>query len=266
MVQHLTMPAHTDLTRLAILIVACALLASIELLVPLFRYQPGRLRRTVPNLTLSSAVVLMNLAFASLMASVSTAVVNRHFGLLSGLYTHPWALLAAGVAGLDFFSYLAHWLLHKLEWGWKFHCVHHSETEVDVTTAFRQHPGETIWRVLWQAVGIAALGIPFWVVPFYVTISGVNAMIEHANVRMSDRLDRWLRVFVVTPNMHKIHHSRFMRETNSNYSNIFSIWDRLGRTHTSSTDYRKLQYGLDGFDDRRKQAFGALIAEPFRES
>ena len=256
----------SDAARLAALIGACALLSSIEWLVPLFRFRPGRLRRSVPNLTLTAGVVLMNLAFASLMASVAAIVTRNHFGLLAGIQAHPWLLLTLAVAGLDFFAYIAHLLLHKISWGWKFHCVHHSEMEVDVTTAFRQHPGETVWRVLWQGVGIAALGVPFWVVPIYLTLSSTNALAEHANVRMRDRLDRALRLLIVTPNMHKIHHSRQVTETDSNYSNIFSVWDRLCGTHTSSADYAGLSYGLDGFEDGHKQALTSLLAEPFRSS
>ena len=255
---------HTDLARFVALVLACALLSSIELLVPLFRYRPGRFRRSVPNLTLSVGVVLTNLAFASLMASVANLVTRRHFGLLSGVHEQRWILLVLGVAGLDFYAYLAHLLLHKIGWGWRFHRVHHSETEVDVTTAFRQHPGETFWRVLWQCLGIGLLGLPFWVVPVYVTLSGINALAEHANVRMSNRWDAVLRVVFVTPNMHKIHHSRLVAETDSNYSNIFSLWDRLGDTYTPSTDYRALRYGLDGFEDCRKQALSGLLSEPFR--
>lgn len=254
----------TDLGRLAVLITACALLSSIEALLPLFRYRRGRLRRAVPNLTLALGVVLTNLAFASMTASVSAVVVRRHFGLLSGMRSHNWVLLLFGVVGLDFFAYLAHVLLHRMPLGWKFHQVHHSELEVDVTTAFRQHPGETLWRVLWQCLGTAILGLPFWIVPIYLSLSSLNALLEHANVRVSERFDWWFRLLLVTPNMHKIHHSRVVAETNSNYSNIFSWWDRLCGTHTVSTNYASIRYGLGGFDDSRTQALTGLMIEPFR--
>lgn len=256
----------SDRNRLAALLAACALLWSIEALVPLFQYQRGRLRRAVPNLMLALGVVVANLALASMTAALSAAVIRHNFGLLSGMHSHAWILLIAGVAGLDFFAYLAHLLLHKIPVGWRFHRVHHSELEVDVTTAFRQHPGETLWRVLWQSVGIAVLGLPFWVIPAYLSLSSLNALLEHANVRMSDRWDGWLQLLIVTPNMHKIHHSRLVAETDSNYSNIFSVWDRLCGTHTAWTDYQSLRYGLDGFDDERRQVLTGLMIEPFRNS
>lgn len=253
----------SDRIRLVLLISFCALLASVEALVPLLPYRRGRLRRALPNLALAAGVILTNVALASLMASLSALVTRHGIGLLAGLRSHPWMLLAAGVAGLDGFAYLAHRLLHKFPLGWRFHRVHHSEPEVDVTTAFRQHPGETLWRALWQCSGIAFLGLPFWILPVYLCLSSGNALLEHANIRMGNRADRWLRLVIVTPNMHKIHHSRVMDETDSNYSNIFSFWDRFCGTYTADANYREIRYGLDGFDNREKQTLAGLIRAPF---
>jgi sterol desaturase/sphingolipid hydroxylase (fatty acid hydroxylase superfamily) len=256
----------TDRVRLAALLAVCALLSSIELIVPLFRFRPGRLRRAAPNLGLAAGVVLTNLALASITASVSTSVTRRGIGLFGSSPLHPWLLALLGVAGLDLLAYVAHLLLHKLPLGWRFHRVHHSELEVDVTTAFRQHPGETLWRSLWQCAGTVVFGLPFWVLPLYLSISSLNALLEHANLRINDRIDRCLRLLIVTPNMHKIHHSRAVVETDSNYSNIFSIWDRLFGTYNRRAEYQSLRYGLDGFDSSRKQRLSELITEPLRGS
>jgi sterol desaturase/sphingolipid hydroxylase (fatty acid hydroxylase superfamily) len=253
----------TDRLRLGTLLAACALLASMEVLVPLFRYRGGRLRRALPNLVLAAGVVLINLALASITVSISAAVTRSRIGLLSAMHSHPWVQMALGVAGLDLFAYLAHLLLHKISVGWKFHRVHHSELEVDVTTAFRQHPGETLWRASWQFLGAAILGLPFWIVPLYLSLSSLNALLEHANVRMNDRFDRWARLLFVTPNMHKVHHSRLMTETDSNYANIFSLWDRLCGTYSTRTKCQDLRYGLEGFDDKKTQTLGALLKTPF---
>ena len=106
-------------------------------------------------------------------------------------------------------------------------------------------------------------GIPLWVVVVYLILSGLNAELEHANIRLNLRVDRLLRLLVVTPNMHKVHHSRDHRETDSNYSNIFSLWDRLFGTYTSATDFRRLNYGLDGFDVKERQTLSGLLKMPF---
>jgi sterol desaturase/sphingolipid hydroxylase (fatty acid hydroxylase superfamily) len=253
-------------TRLALLVAACVLLSSLEALVPLFHYRRGRLRRAIPNLVLAIGVVLTNLAFASAMASLSILVLRERIGLLARWHSSPWLQLVLGVAGLDLSAYVSHLLLHKIAVGWKFHRVHHSELEVDVTTAFRQHPGETLWRLLWQCLAIAIFGLPFWVVPVYQSLSSLNGLLEHANLRIAEGFDRILRWLVVTPNMHKVHHSRYAAETDSNYSNIFSVWDRLFGTYTTRADYQSLRYGLEGFDDERTQTLGRLIREPFRSS
>jgi sterol desaturase/sphingolipid hydroxylase (fatty acid hydroxylase superfamily) len=171
--------------------------------------------------------------------------------------------LILGVAALDFFGYLAHLALHKSWLGWQFHRVHHSEKAVDVTTAFRQHPGETVWRILWQLAAIVVFGLPLWVVVIYLTLSGLNAQLEHANIQLSDRVDGLLRLLIVTPNMHKTHHSRLQLETDTNYSNIFSFWDRLCGTYTPQVNFKELRYGLDGFDDADKQTLRSLLKIPF---
>jgi sterol desaturase/sphingolipid hydroxylase (fatty acid hydroxylase superfamily) len=248
--------------RLAALLVVCAGLWSLEVLVPLFHYRPGRWRRIGPNLVLASLVVLANTAAASLMAWVSQLVIRNHVGLLSRAGSHPLLLALLGVAGFDSVTYVVHLLLHKIPWAWRVHRVHHSELEVDVTTAFRQHPLETLWRTLWQLVAMVVFGLPFWVVGLYLSLSSLNALFEHANLRIDQRLDAWLRLVIVTPSMHKIHHSRRVIETDSNYSNIFSIWDRLCGTYMTRGSNQGLRYGLEGCDGDDEQTLAGLLRMP----
>ena len=120
-----------------------------------------------------------------------------------------------------------------------------------------------MWRTLWYPLAIAVFGIPLWVFLVYLTISTLNAQLEHTTIRVNDFLDRVLRLVIVTPNMHKTHHSRDQIETDSNYANIFSIWDRTFRTYTPTVDFNKLRYGLDDFDIAKKQKLTALLAVPF---
>src|SRR5215831_3092830 len=113
-------PIFTDKGRLAVLLGACALLASLELVTPLFRYRSGRARRALPNLMLAAGVVVTNLVLASVTASVSSIVTRKGIGVLAKVHADLWGLLMLGVAGLDLFAYLAHVLLHKLPLGWRF--------------------------------------------------------------------------------------------------------------------------------------------------
>lgn len=253
----------SEQTRLSALILLCALLWTLESVVPLYRYGRRRLPHALPNVALALLLVLTNLALSAGTAGLAAFTERNEIGLFRLLGFSPPVMLIFGVAALDFFGYWAHRLMHQSWLGWQFHRVHHSEAAVDVTTAFRQHPGETVWRILWQLGAVVLFGLPIWVVAVYLTLSGLNAQLEHANIRLSDRLDRLLRLFVVTPNMHKAHHSRIQRETDTNYSNIFSFWDRLCGTYTPRVDFAELRYGLDGFDDERRQSLRGLLRMPF---
>ncbi len=253
----------SEQSRLLVLIVACAILWSLETLIPLNNDAETRVRRALPNIGLTISLVLTNLLLSFGSAQVSASVQVKRFGLFALFTLSPWMVLILGVIGLDLFAYIAHLLLHKSWLGWQFHRVHHSDPGVNVTTAFRQHPGETIWRMLWQVLAIAVFGLPLGVVAVYLTISALNAQLEHANVKLRDSFDRIVRLVFVTPNMHKVHHSREQVETDTNYSNILSFWDRVFGTYTGGVDLLKLQYGLDGFDDQKKQTLPALLALPF---
>ncbi len=256
-------PWLSSQSRLLALVILCTVLWSLESAIPLYKYKKHRLRRAVPNLTLTVLLVLMNLVLSFASANVAGFSENRGMGLFLLLKLPSWSTAVLGILALDCFAYFAHLLLHKSWVGWQFHRVHHSEREVNVTTAFRQHPGETLWRILWQVLAVAIFGLPFWVIVVYLVISALNAQFEHANIRVNESLDRLLRLIVVTPNMHKVHHSRAQQQTDTNYSNIFSIWDRVCGTYTPIIDFGQLRYGLDGFDDSNKQTLPALLKMPF---
>ena len=253
----------TDQGRLLALVGLCGLLWSLESIAPLYRHQNGRVRHAIPNVALTVLLVLTNLALSFSSAYLADFTVRHGLGLFPLLVISPGMQAVLGVLALDLFGYFAHVVLHKSWLGWQFHRVHHSESAVDVTTAFRQHPGETVWRLLWQLAGIVVFGIPLWIVIIYLIISALNAQLEHANIKLKGGLDSVLRLMIVTPHMHKAHHSRDQRETDSNYSNIFSFWDRLFGTYTAQIDFRKLRYGLDGFDTEERQTLRGLLKMPF---
>lgn len=253
----------TDQARLVMLIALCGLLWALESIIPLYRFRNSRLRHAMPNVALTLMLVFTNLSLSVSSAYLADFAIRNGVGLFPLLGLSSLVQVILGVLALDLFAYFAHVLLHKSWLGWQFHRVHHSENAVDVTTAFRQHPGETVWRIIWQLAAIVVFGIPLWIVIVYLIFSGLNAELEHANIRLNTRVDWFLRLLVVTPNMHKVHHSRDQIETDSNYSNILSIWDRLFGTYTSAIDFRKLNYGLDGFDVKERQTLIGLLKMPF---
>jgi sterol desaturase/sphingolipid hydroxylase (fatty acid hydroxylase superfamily) len=253
----------SDEARLLGLVVGCAVLWSLESIAPLYRVKRQRLIRALPNIALAGILVVTNLALSLLTAKVSSLTADNELGVLFLVTRSPWLALILGIVVLDLSTYVAHLLLHKSWLGWQFHRVHHSDNEVNVTTAFRQHPGETFWRILWQVLAGGIFGIPATVVLVYLMISTLNAQLEHANIKLVEYLDRPLRWLFVTPNMHKIHHSRQQIQTDTNYSNIFSIWDRIFGTYTGAVDFAVLRYGLDGLNDKNSQNVAALLKLPF---
>jgi sterol desaturase/sphingolipid hydroxylase (fatty acid hydroxylase superfamily) len=249
--------------RLILLVAICALIWSLESAIPLFQSQKNRVRHALPNVALTIILVLTNLALSFTTAYMCNISSQYQIGLFFLVGASGWIVALCGIIVLDLFAYFAHVLLHKSWLGWQFHRVHHSDGLVDVSTAFRQHPGETIWRILWRLAAILIFGIPLSVAVLYVLLSGIHALLEHANVRMPRTLDQSLRLLLVTPHMHKVHHSRDQIETDSNYSNIFSIWDRLFGTYTREANFQKLNYRLDGFDVSEKQTLTGLLKMPF---
>jgi sterol desaturase/sphingolipid hydroxylase (fatty acid hydroxylase superfamily) len=246
----------TLIERSAVLFGACLTLWAVESRWPHSRFAHERARHVVPNLFLATSTVLMNLGFTSALRlpRLDLRVWNDAWPV--------WIQAVAGVVVLDLSAWLAHVLLHKMAWGWRVHRVHHSDVAVDVTTALRQHPAETVWRVAWRVAPVAVLGIPLPVVALYETLSTANALLEHANLAVPERVDRVVRWVLVTPNMHKWHHSRDPRETDTNYGNILSAWDRMFGTVSGSAELGRLRYGLDGFDGSDSQSVGGLLRMP----
>lgn len=251
--------------RVALLLSMLIALWGVESILPLFPPKGSRLQHALPNLGLTVILILMNLLFAGVTARGAAWSLDHRIGVFFIAGISGWAAFGLGMLALDAFGYFAHVAMHQCETGWRIHRVHHSEPQVDVTTAFRQHPAETLIRIGFQVAAIVLFGIPIWVAVLYLAVSAMNAQLEHANFRVPEKLDRILRAVIVTPNMHKLHHSREKRETNSNYSNIFSIWDRIFGTYCSSAKLEGLRYGLDGFDDENGQTLKGLLRLPFND-
>jgi sterol desaturase/sphingolipid hydroxylase (fatty acid hydroxylase superfamily) len=170
-----------------------------------------------------------------------------------------------GIVALDFaYGYFAHWAMHASPALWEYHRVHHSDPFVDVTTSYRTHPVESVWRHLWLFVTVWVFGVPAGAVVIFRVLSAVNGIFEHANIRVGPALDAAFSRVWVTPNMHKVHHSRDQTETNSNYGNLFTLHDRAFRTFLPTERALSVKYGLEDVDPAEIRSFGALIAMPWR--
>ncbi|KAF9660433.1 sterol desaturase family protein [Tenacibaculum mesophilum] len=234
--------------------------------VPLFSFKYNKWKHAWPNLFFTATTVIINFVLAFLLLKTADWVQANDFGLINWLPEMPlWLYVLLGVLFLDFFgAYLAHLVEHKVKPLWMVHLVHHSDHKVDTTTANRHHPIESVIRFTFTLVGVFLVGTPIAIIMLYQSISLVFTQLTHANIKMPKKLDKVLSYVIVSPDMHKVHHHNLLPYTDSNYGNIFSIWDRLLGTYME-LDREKIVYGVDTFPDEEKNSsLKELLKQPFQ--
>ena len=246
---------------------ACSLAAFFawESLAP-YRAQANRRLHAARNLTIAAAnAILVGLCCAGATVAVAHWSDTNQWGLLHrSSISAGWQFGLAFLA-LDLWTYWWHRANHRLPLLWRFHRMHHSDPSMDVSTALRFHGGELLLSALLRLPLIPLLGLSLPAVAAYSAAVVVVTEFHHANIGLRDSLDRAVRLFVVSPNMHKVHHSRERRETDSNYATVFSGWDRIFATYRERDDYRTIRFGLNRFDADEQQTLKGLILTPFRD-
>ena len=209
------------------------------------------------SLVVISSLVL-RVIFPAAAVGAALWASTRGYGLFNVLAVPAWVAGIAAFVALDFSVWLEHVASHRAPLLWRIHRVHHSDTGFDVTTALRFHPLEIILSMIWKAGIVVALGAPAWSVLMFEIVLNGSAMFSHANLRLPQRLDAMLRLFIVTPDMHRVHHSADRRETDTNYGFNFSFWDRLFSTYTPQP--RQGHDGMPiGLEQYRKPATAKLL-------
>ncbi|HEY4109700.1 sterol desaturase family protein [Puia sp.] len=238
----------------------------IEGIIPLIRFRYRRVRHAGLNLFFTLTTVIINFAFAALIIRAADYSTAHHTGLLYLLPLPLWAFTLIGLMILDLIgAWFIHWIHHQIKWLWKFHLVHHSDTWVDTTTANRHHPGESFFRALFTLIAVIVAGSPVWLVFLYQSLSVLFSQFNHANISLPKWLDAILAWIVVSPNMHKVHHHYRRPLTDTNYGNIFSIWDRLFGTYRVVRDPKDLVYGIDTHPEEvENNRINALLGMPFQ--
>lgn len=232
--------------RATILIGGIFLFWVMEGVIPLFQFQYKKIRHAGINLFFTLCTAIIGFGLAGVLYWVSQYVSVNEFGLLYLVEMPLWAQVIVGVLLLDFIgAYVAHWTEHRVKWMWKFHLVHHSDTTVDVTTGLRHHPGETVIRISFTILAVFLIGAPIGIVMLYQSLSVLFAHLTHANIQMPKKVDRALSWIFITPLMHKVHHHYAQPLTDTNYGNIFAVWDRLFGTFAEVKDTTELRYGID---------------------
>ncbi len=239
---------------------------TLEGLIPLFGNNYKKVSHAGLNLFLTGLNFVLGVGFAWLLLNVSDFTIEHQFGLLFLIDFPGWLRIILGVVFLDLVgAYFAHFTLHKIKWMWKFHVVHHSDQQIDVTSGFRHHPGEIFLRMFFTVIGVIVIGTPMGVIMIYQTLSLIFAQFTHANINVPNWLDKPLSWLIITPNMHKVHHHFQQPYTDSNYGNIFAFWDRFFRTYLD-LDKHLIVYGIDThMDPKENDNLGNLLKIPFQE-
>jgi sterol desaturase/sphingolipid hydroxylase (fatty acid hydroxylase superfamily) len=246
------------------ILAAMAAVALLEAAIPLRARGRWNRAHLGPNLALTFVAFATNTLFGAALLAALFRLQGSGLGLLRLLPLPSLAADLAAVLALDLSFYLSHVAMHASPLLWRFHRVHHSDPAVDVTTTIRQHPGESVIRYVFLAAFACALGVSPAAFAVYRLAVAFSGLAEHANVRLPARLDAALSLVVTWPTLHKVHHSRDARFTNTNYGNLVSWWDRLFRTFTPAIHGRHVAYGLDGLDGAAQQTTAGLLAMPFR--
>jgi sterol desaturase/sphingolipid hydroxylase (fatty acid hydroxylase superfamily) len=252
--------------RSAILVGGITLFWLFESARPLFRFSYNKWKHAGTNFFFTLTTIIINFAMAFVLVQSSDWAVREQFGLLHWLPELPlWAFTLLGLLFLDLIgAWLVHWTEHKVKWMWRFHLIHHTDTQVDTTTANRHHPGESVFRFVFTTAAVVVTGAPMWMVFMYQAISVALSQFNHANIVLPKSVDRLLSWLIVTPNMHHVHHHYVQPYTDTNYGNIFSIWDRMFGTF-AVVENHKLRYGIDThMRPEENEPIGNLLKIPFQ--
>jgi len=209
--------------------------------------------------------VLLQFTFPVLAVGMAQTAQTNGWGLLNQIGTSTMIGLGIGIIALDLLIYLQHVMFHAVPLLWRLHMVHHADLDYDLTTGLRFHPVEIVLSMILKLTVIVALGPPVAAVLVFELVLNGMAIFNHGNIKLSSSLERFLRFFIVTPDMHRVHHSVIIRETNSNYGFNLSIWDKLFGTYLAqpSKGHQDMIIGLSQFKDHRRLTLPWLLILPF---
>jgi sterol desaturase/sphingolipid hydroxylase (fatty acid hydroxylase superfamily) len=210
--------------------------------------------------------LLVRVVFPATAVGLALVAEARGWGLFNLVALPAWVGVVSSVVVLDLAIYLQHVLFHAVPALWRLHRMHHADLDFDVSTGLRFHPIEIVLSMLIKFTVVAALGAPALAVLIFEVLLNATSMFNHGNVRIHAGLDRILRWLVVTPDMHRVHHSILSRETNSNFGFNLPWWDRLFGTYRAqpAAGHDGMTIGIEQFRDRRELGLDRMLLQPFR--
>jgi len=263
----MTVPTNLTLLRYGLAAGGLVALALIEQARPFRAWRDPRLSRLARNLFLAASnAAIAEIALGGSLVAMSAwlAAPANGWGLLRILGAGRLANIVASLICLDLATYLFHRAYHEVPVLWRLHRVHHADRDLDVTSASRFHAGEILLSSLYRLALMPLLGPSYEAVVVFEIALAAAAQFQHANLKLGDRFDRALRWLTVTPDMHRVHHSKVVEATNSNYATIFSIWDRLFASYrVEGIDQQTIDIGLADYARPEDVTLGRLVAMPF---
>jgi len=226
----------------------------------------GRRQRWPGNLSIIALDTLaVRLIFPLAAVGAALIAAERGWGLFNQVTVPMWLAVVASVVVLDMAIYFQHRLFHAVPWLWRLHRMHHADLEFDVTTGLRFHPLEILISMGIKLAVVSLLGAPALAVLIFEVLLNATSMFNHGNVRLPARIDRWLRLLVVTPDMHRVHHSIVRHETDSNFGFNLPWWDRLFATYRDqpAAGHLGMTIGLEQFREARDLRLGRMLLQPF---
>ena len=253
------------MTFTIVVVVTLAALLVVERFLPLRLAARPLFGRLVVNAAISG------LAFAAAMLLVRPAALSmldwtseRPFGLVHVLPMPVAAQFIIAFLLMDLAFYWWHVANHRIAFLWRFHNVHHIDPDLDVSTAFRFHVGEVVLSTAFRIVQVGVIGLPAWMFAAYEIVFQANTLFHHSNVRLPIGMERLLNLVIVTPRMHGIHHSQVRDETNSNFSVVFSWWDRLHQTLGLNIPQAEIAIVVPGYAQEGDNSVANALLLPFR--
>ena len=257
---------NEPIIRLGCFVGIFLVLALAELAAPRRRLSTSKSARWFANI----GIVIINTAVVRLLfplAAVGVAVIaaQKNWGIFNNISIPYWAAVVLSVLILDFVIYLQHVLFHAIPIFWRLHMMHHADLDFDLTTGSRFHPIEIILSMVIKIAAVALIGAPAVAVIIFEVLLNATSMFNHGNVFIPLGIDRVWRLIMVTPDMHRVHHSVFPFETNSNFGFNFPWWDRLMGTYRDQprSGHEEMTIGLNQFRDPSKLTLAGILALPF---
>lgn len=238
-----------------------------EFLAPKRAFKVPRRWRWIGNLGMMGLdALLLRLAMPILAFDLARLAEERGWGLLRLVAWNFWVEIALAFVLLDLAIYAQHWIFHRLPWLWRLHQVHHTDLDLDATSGVRFHPIEMLLSAALKLALVAGLGAHFIAVLAFEIALNATSLFNHANIRIPEKLEPWLRLIVVTPDMHRVHHSVLVAETDSNFGFNLPCWDRLFGTYAPkpSAGALGMELGLPEHRDWKRQRLFWLLALPFK--